>query len=79
MGMGMWVCGYGYVGMWVYGYEGMYMYICGAVQILFCLPSDTCTCTYMIVHWDSDSTYRVILRIVKDGCHPVAIAQVVEH
>ena len=24
-------------------------------------------------------TYRVILRIVKAGCHPVAIAQVVEH
>ena len=23
--------------------------------------------------------YRVILRIVKAGCHPVAIAQVVEH
>ena len=29
--------------------------------------------------WDSDGTYRVILRIVKAGCHPVAIAQVVEH
>ena len=28
---------------------------------------------------DSDGTYRVILRIVKTGCHPVAIAQVVEH
>ena len=27
----------------------------------------------------SDGTYRVILRIVKAGCHPVAIAQVVEH
>ena len=26
-----------------------------------------------------DGTYRVILRIVKTGCHPVAIAQVVEH
>ena len=26
-----------------------------------------------------DGTYRVILRIVKAGCHPVAIAQVVEH
>ena len=24
-------------------------------------------------------TYRVILRIVKAGCHPVSIAQVVEH
>ena len=24
-------------------------------------------------------TYGVILRIVKAGCHPVAIAQVVEH
>ena len=29
--------------------------------------------------WDSDGTFRVILRIVKAGCHPVAIAQVVEH
>ena len=28
---------------------------------------------------DSDGTYEVILRIVKAGCHPVAIAQVVEH
>ena len=27
----------------------------------------------------SDGTYGVILRIVKAGCHPVAIAQVVEH
>ena len=27
----------------------------------------------------SDSTYGVILRIVKAGGHPVAIAQVVEH
>ena len=27
----------------------------------------------------SDGAYRVILRIVKAGCHPVAIAQVVEH
>ena len=27
----------------------------------------------------SDGTYRVILRIMKAGCHPVAIAQVVEH
>ena len=26
-----------------------------------------------------DGTYSVILRIVKAGCHPVAIAQVVEH
>ena len=26
-----------------------------------------------------DGTYRVILRIVKARCHPVAIAQVVEH
>ena len=30
-----------------------------------------CTCT-------SDGTYGMILRIVKAGCHPVAIAQVVE-
>ena len=29
--------------------------------------------------WDPDSTYRVIFRIVKVGCHPVAIAQVAEH
>ena len=28
---------------------------------------------------DSDGIYGVILRIVKAGCHPVAIAQVVEH
>ena len=26
-----------------------------------------------------DGVYTVILRIVKAGCHPVAIAQVVEH
>ena len=26
-----------------------------------------------------NGTYRVILRIGKAGCHPVAIAQVVEH
>ena len=26
-----------------------------------------------------DGTYRVILRIVRAGCYPVAIAQVVEH
>ena len=25
------------------------------------------------------TAHRVILRIVKAGCHPVAIAQVVEH
>ena len=28
---------------------------------------------------DSDGTYGVILRIVKAGCHLVALAQVVEH
>ena len=28
---------------------------------------------------DYDGTYKVMLRIVKAGCHPVAIAQVVEH
>ena len=27
----------------------------------------------------SDGAYGVILRSVKAGCHPVAIAQVVEH
>ena len=26
-----------------------------------------------------DGTYKVTLKIVKAGCHPVAIAQVVEH
>ena len=35
-----------------------------------------CTCTRK---QGSDGTYGVILRIVKAGCHPVAIAQVVEH
>ena len=35
--------------------------------------SKICNFTYM------DGTYRVILRIVKAGYHPVAIAQVVEH
>ena len=33
-------------------------------------------CTYKR---GSDGTYGVILRIVKAGCHPVVIAQVVEH
>ena len=33
------------------------------------------TWTYVYTY----GTYRVILRIVKTGCHPVAIAQVVEH
>ena len=28
---------------------------------------------------DSDGTYRVIMRIVRAGYHPVAIAQVEEH
>ena len=28
---------------------------------------------------DSGGTYRVIMRIVKAGCHPVAIAWVVKH
>ena len=42
-----------------------------------------CTCT-CLVHTgqsltSSDGTDGVILRIVKAGCHPVAIAQVVEH
>ena len=35
-------------------------------------------CSHVHVHVH-DGTYRVILRIVKAGCHPVAIAQVVEH
>ena len=26
-----------------------------------------------------DGTYRVILKIVKAGCHPVAIAHVIQH
>ena len=40
-----------------------------------------CTCHIVLVGpwWDSDGTYGVILRIVKAGCHPVAIAQVVKH
>ena len=46
-------------------------------------------CTSLLLPWQfmlsnynnstCDGTYRVILRIVKAGCHPVAIAQVVEH
>ena len=39
-------------------------------------------CTHPVVHvhvYVSDGTYGVILRIVKAGCHPVAIPQVVEH
>ena len=39
-------------------------------------------CVYSVhvhVHVHTDGTYGVILRIVKAGCHPVAIAQVVEH
>ena len=38
-------------------------------------PSPLLTCT----RTSSDGTYRVIVRIMKAGCHPVAIAQVVEH
>ena len=37
---------------------------------------------FMYTHmymWGSDDTYRVILRIVKAGWRPVAMAQVVEH
>ena len=34
------------------------------------------TCMYMYMY---DGTYKVTLKIVKAGCHPVAIAQVVEH
>ena len=37
-----------------------------------------CTLSLEGVHVH-DGTYRVILRIVKAGCHPMAIAQVVEH
>ena len=41
------------------------------------------TCTISsnlnIYHSVCDGTYGVILRIEKAGCHPVAIAQVVEH
>ena len=39
----------------------------------------TCTVQVMYLYMCSDGTYGVILRIVKAGCHPVAIAQVVEH
>ena len=34
---------------------------------------------YVYIQSDIESTCRVIARIVKAGCHPVAIAQVVEH
>ena len=35
---------------------------------------------YMYMHmYSTYGIYGVILRIVKAGCHPVAIAQVVEH
>ena len=38
----------------------------------------TVVCTQL--NFDATGMYvRVILRIVKAGCHPVAIAQVVEH
>ena len=42
----------------------------------------TAHCVFIIVtvlQYIRDGTYGVILRIVKAGCHPVAIAQVVEH
>ncbi len=34
---------------------------------------------HIYVYMYMDSTYRAMLRIVKAGCHLVAIAQVVEH
>ena len=36
-------------------------------------------CNISVHQWDSDGPYRVMLKIVKVGCHPVAIVQVVEH
>ena len=39
-------------------------------------PPHTHTHTHIYV---CGGTYRVILRTVRAGCHPVAIAQVVEH
>ena len=47
-------------------------------RVKCCLPC--CSALYCVhVHeQDSDGTYGVILRIVKAGCHLVAIAQVVE-
>ena len=54
---------------------------CSSIKIFPSLSSCTCISldidsVHVRVH---DGTYRVMLRIVKAGCHPVAIAQVVEH
>ena len=38
-----------------------------------------CVRLHVHIHVHVDGTYRVKLRMVKAGCHPVAIAQVVEH
>ena len=43
-----------------------------------------CMCMYVYMYmfgftYDYLGTYGVILRIVKAGCHPVAIVQVVQH
>ena len=44
-----------------------------------CVNVHTCTCTVTTYRYVHDGTYRVILSIVKAGCHTVAIAQVVKH
>ena len=65
--------------------EVTYMYTDTRCVVVRCMKS-TCnrkTQVVLKVSFVSASTctciYRVILRIVRAGCHPVAIAQVVEH
>ena len=49
-----------------------YVQVCATLDAL-----EQCIITGMIAY--VHGTCGVILRIVKAGCHPVAIAQVVEH
>ena len=58
-------------------HNALYMYTSTAA-VHMAIKSRSDIHMYMCI-LDSDGTYGVILRIVKAGCHLVAIAQVVEH
>ena len=49
-----------------------------AMNISFSVAPPLMKRSYWLIQ-GSDGTCRVILRILKPGCHPVAIAQMVEH
>ena len=66
----------------VSGMMAMHFFIAVALNFpeFFCALLEHCLVNPADLRmWDSDGTYRVIVRIVKAGCHPMAIAQVLEH